>query len=187
MMAAGVSGVLKILLQLQHKTLVPTLNCEKPHARFKFDESPFYPNTTLKPWEQEENKRRAAISSFGFGGTNCHMIIEEGDNEMASRQPIPVERRSTNYYWLGHEIVKQDLTKEAIKHLKTETFVHNEPYLRDHIVEHEQVILGVTYASLLVESLKEAESLSLKNLLFKDPVILNKSEKATVKVLASKK
>ncbi|WP_103865512.1 SDR family NAD(P)-dependent oxidoreductase [Aquimarina sp. I32.4] len=111
MTGAGVSGLIKILLQLQHKTLVPTLHCDKPHPRFKFEESPFYPNINLKPWDVSGSKnRKAAISSFGFGGTNCHMVIEEGENDVViSREPLAIECISNNYYWLGKEMIIQDV------------------------------------------------------------------------------
>ena len=188
MTAAGVTGLIKILLQLKYKTLVPTLHCDKPHPRFKFDQSPFYPNTELKPWELNfSNKRIAAISSFGFGGTNCHMIIEEEKQEIVKRKSLPVERLSNNYYWLGQDIVNLNgsvsIQNGGVTLLKTETFSHNEAYLRDHIVNHNQVILGVTYASLLIESLKkENQSLMLKGLLFKNPVLLEKMNKTVIKV-----
>ncbi|MCP5002451.1 MAG: SDR family NAD(P)-dependent oxidoreductase, partial [Planctomycetes bacterium] len=76
--AAGVSGVIKILLSLRHKMLPPTIHFEElnPHIRLK--NSPFYVNTELKNWEiKEGSNRTAAVSSFGFSGTNAHMVIEE--------------------------------------------------------------------------------------------------------------
>ncbi len=75
--AAGVASIHKILLSLRHKKLVPSLNFEKPNRHFDFEDSPFYVNTELRPWNSEQSPRRAAISSFGFSGTNAHMVIEE--------------------------------------------------------------------------------------------------------------
>ena len=77
MTAAGVASLIKVLLSLQHKKIPATLHCSQPHPRFKFGESPFYPNTELSDWLPRNGTRIAAISSLGFGGTNCHMIIEE--------------------------------------------------------------------------------------------------------------
>ena len=107
-MAAGVTGLIKILLQMQHDQLAPTLHCENPHPRFKFEESPFYPNTTLKPWNTD--KKIAALSSFGFGGTNCHMIIEKPPAGTASvkRSALPVERLSNKSYWLGQVTIAEN-------------------------------------------------------------------------------
>jgi acyl transferase domain-containing protein len=76
--AAGVAGVLKILLSLQYRQLPPSLHYESGNPAINFSDSPFYVNTELKKWEVEEGKKRlAAVSSFGFSGTNAHMVIEE--------------------------------------------------------------------------------------------------------------
>lgn len=76
--ASGVAGVLKILLSLQHRQMVPSLHYEHGNMNIKMDDSPFYVNTSFKEWSVPQNtKRCAAISSFGFSGTNAHMVIEE--------------------------------------------------------------------------------------------------------------
>ncbi len=76
--AAGVAGVLKLLLSLKHRQIPPSLHFEKGNPAIDFDSSPFYVNTQLREWAVEgDERRRAAISSFGFSGTNAHLIIEE--------------------------------------------------------------------------------------------------------------
>lgn len=76
--AAGVAGVLKLLLSLKHRRIPPSLHFEKGNPAIDFDSGPFYVNTRLKDWNVEgEDVRRAAVSSFGFGGTNAHLIVEE--------------------------------------------------------------------------------------------------------------
>lgn len=76
--AAGVASVQKVLLLMKHKKLVPTLNVNQPNEHFDFENSPFYINTTLRPWDiQGYQYRRAGVSSFGFSGTNAHLILEE--------------------------------------------------------------------------------------------------------------
>ncbi|MEM0941335.1 MAG: amino acid adenylation domain-containing protein [Bacteroidota bacterium] len=76
--AAGVAGITKVLLQLEHRKLVPTLHYEKLNAHIDLEDSPFYINTELKDWETEDDQpRSAAVSSFGFSGTNAHVVIEE--------------------------------------------------------------------------------------------------------------
>ncbi len=85
LLAAGVAGLIKILLCLKHKKLVPTLNYKQQNEHINFSHSPFYVNTALKDWEQASaHPRRAALSSFGLSGTNAHMIIEEAPNLMAA-------------------------------------------------------------------------------------------------------
>ena len=76
--AAGAASLIKTALALHHKILPPTINVFEPNPKFDIDETPFYINTEVKPWFQSgKEPRRAAVSSFGFGGTNYHVALEE--------------------------------------------------------------------------------------------------------------
>ena len=76
--AAGVAGVQKVLLSMRHRTLVPSLNVTKETSRFDFKNSPFYVVREKQTWDVAPGSvRRAAVSSFGFSGTNAHLVIEE--------------------------------------------------------------------------------------------------------------
>ena len=84
--AAGISGVIKVLLALKHKQQPPSLHLENTNEHINFEDSPFYVNTELTPWEViDGNVRRAAVSSFGFSGTNAHMVIEEYENQLSAK------------------------------------------------------------------------------------------------------
>ncbi|TVZ37734.1 acyl transferase domain-containing protein [Alteromonadaceae bacterium 2753L.S.0a.02] len=78
--AAGVSGVLKILLAMKHQQIPPSLHFEQGNPNIDFDNSPFFVNTQLRDWPANRDglPRRAAVSSFGFSGTNVHMVIDQG-------------------------------------------------------------------------------------------------------------
>ena len=75
--AAGVSGLIKTILALEHKTLPPSLHFEQPNPQIDFAASPLYVNTVTAPWPSEGHPRRAGVSSFGLGGTNAHVVLEE--------------------------------------------------------------------------------------------------------------
>ena len=76
--AAGVAGAIKLLLALQHRKLPPTIHHATLNEHIDLEHSPFYINTECKEWNVSTGgKRRAAVSSFGFSGTNAHMVIEE--------------------------------------------------------------------------------------------------------------
>ncbi|AUX43604.1 uncharacterized protein SOCE26_050540 [Sorangium cellulosum] len=78
--AAGVAGVLKALLAIERRALPPTLHFERLNPRIDLEGSPFFVNTELRPWPPSgdpRRPRRAAVSSFGFSGTNAHAVIEE--------------------------------------------------------------------------------------------------------------
>jgi acyl transferase domain-containing protein/NAD(P)-dependent dehydrogenase (short-subunit alcohol dehydrogenase family)/acyl carrier protein len=76
--AAGVAGVIKVLLAFQNKTLPPSPTFHKENNEIQIESSPFYINTEAKPWSMSAGEKRcAAVSSFGFSGTNAHLVIEE--------------------------------------------------------------------------------------------------------------
>lgn len=76
--AAGISQLTKVLLQMRHKKLVPSLHAEKTNPFIDFLQTPFFVQKTLENWLPANNyPRRAGISSFGAGGANIHLIVEE--------------------------------------------------------------------------------------------------------------
>lgn len=75
---AGIAGIIKILLCMKYKKIVPILNYETPSEDIDIEHSPFYFTTKIKDWMVEKGKKRmAALNSFGVTGTNVHLVIEE--------------------------------------------------------------------------------------------------------------
>ena len=79
--SAGVAGLIKTALALHHKVLPPHAGVETPTAPLLADDSPLYLVDEAQPWVSGATPRRAAVSSFGFGGTNFHATLEEYTNE----------------------------------------------------------------------------------------------------------
>jgi len=78
--AAGSAGLIKAALSLYHKTLLPTIKAEVPDPNMGISGSPFYLNSSSRPWfSKKSSPRRCGVSSFGFGGSNFHAILEEYD------------------------------------------------------------------------------------------------------------
>ena len=75
--AAGIASLIKAAQSLYYKKIAPSINFEKPNSRVNFEESCVYVNGKLVDWKSDCSKRRCGISSFGFSGTNCHMVLEE--------------------------------------------------------------------------------------------------------------
>ena len=76
--AAGVAGLIKTALALEHRQIPASLHFERPNPELDLEESPFYVNTELACWAPRNgHPRRAGVSSFGLGGTNAHVILEE--------------------------------------------------------------------------------------------------------------
>ena len=105
LLAAGIANLIKIALSLEHGVLCPTINCDEPNPRFSFSTSPFFPVRQARPWEPRRGVRRAGVSAFGFGGTNCHIVVRGFepaiDGERRSvRQPLPPAVLHKKRYWV---------------------------------------------------------------------------------------
>jgi len=85
--AAGIAGLLKTVLCLQHRTLVPQIHYQSPNS--ELDQRFFWVNREERPWPGERGPRRAGVSSFGVGGSNVHVVLEEAP----ARPDSPSERR----------------------------------------------------------------------------------------------
>ena len=85
--AAGVAGLIKVALMLRQRELVPSLHYREGNPQIDFPASPFYVNTSLRPWPRNGTARRAGVSSFGIGGTNAHVILEEAPSVEQSQSP----------------------------------------------------------------------------------------------------
>ncbi|WP_369174945.1 SDR family oxidoreductase [Streptomyces sp. R28] len=75
--AAGVAGLIKAVLAVEHGQIPPSLHYETPNQRIDLEAGPFYVNTELIPWPRRDGPRRAGVSSFGLGGTNAHVVLEQ--------------------------------------------------------------------------------------------------------------
>jgi acyl transferase domain-containing protein len=88
--AAGVAGLIKIILSLQNEEIPPHLHLEQINPRISLEASKAAIPTCLTPWPQGGKRRIAGISSFGFVGTNAHLIVEEAPEKVTSpRQGLP--------------------------------------------------------------------------------------------------
>ncbi len=95
-LAAGIAGVIKVLLQLKNKVLVKSLHSDSMNPYIQLKGSPFYVVQENKKWQSLQDAqgkkipRRAGVSSFGFGGANAHIIIEEYISKTLERTPIAI-------------------------------------------------------------------------------------------------
>ena len=113
--AAGIAGLIKVILMLEHRQIPASLHFEKANPNIDFENSPFFVPTKLKEWEQSEFPRRAGVSSFGIGGTNVHAVLEEApevDRASPSRpkQLILLSAKTNN--------ALEDATKNLCEFLK---------------------------------------------------------------------
>ncbi len=97
--AAGLAGVLKVLLALHHEQLPPSLHLRHANSHINFAASPFYVTDRLQPWPRTTTPRRAGVSAFGMGGVNAHVVLEEAPLRPATpatTRPVELLRLSAH-------------------------------------------------------------------------------------------
>jgi phthiocerol/phenolphthiocerol synthesis type-I polyketide synthase E len=115
--AAGVAGLIKVSLALWHGQLPPAINCAEVAPDLKLDDGPFYINRTLRPWPATEGTPLAAVSAFGVGGTNAHVVlgaapsVEDNRPDRAAPIVVPVSAHTSN--------ALVELTDRLTNHLRT--------------------------------------------------------------------
>jgi acyl transferase domain-containing protein/NADPH:quinone reductase-like Zn-dependent oxidoreductase/acyl carrier protein len=88
--AAGIAGLIKVILSLEHEELPKHLHFQNPSPHIPWDRLPVRVVDEATPWVRDGRPRIAGISSFGFSGTNSHVIIEEAPDEVGQAAAAPV-------------------------------------------------------------------------------------------------
>ncbi|MBD0734539.1 non-ribosomal peptide synthetase [Streptomyces sp. CBMA29] len=94
--AAGVAGLIKTVLALKYRTIPPHINLERPTPAIDWAAMPFDVNTRAVAWPAHDGPARAGVNSFGFGGTNAHVLLEEAPAHQprARRTELPAPART---------------------------------------------------------------------------------------------
>ncbi len=103
--AAGMGGLLKIILQLRNGAIAPHLHLKNPSSRIPWSKLPLKVPTSLIPWPAGASRRVAGVSSFGFSGTNAHVVVEEAPSV---QRPSQARERSQ------HLLALSAKTEEAL-------------------------------------------------------------------------
>ncbi|WP_060983557.1 type I polyketide synthase [Vibrio splendidus] len=163
---AGTAGLIKAALALHHKVLPPTINVSAPNPKLDIENSPFYLNTQTRPWMKrvDGTPRRAGISSFGFGGTNFHVVLEEytpeharGDKYRQRQVPQTLLFSAESRQALINEL-KQVSTQVADAAFKLEALAEQHA-LREVDTKHARLGLVVTDQADLQAQLTQAVSM----------------------------
>lgn len=88
--AAGLVGVLKVLLMMEHRVLPPTLHFHAPNRKIDYILSPVYVNDRARPWVTADGVLTAGVSAFGLSGTNCHVVMQSFPPLAAPAQTVPM-------------------------------------------------------------------------------------------------
>ncbi len=172
--AAGLAAVVKALLQMQHQQLVPSIHCEKENPHLQLSNTPFYVNKSLVTWNTK-NPRRAAISSFGAGGANAHVIIESPPENLVTKSHITTAK---HYFFPLSAHSERALQNELI-------------HLKDIVAMQQQNLAALSYgyccirsslnyrAGFIVEHIAELED--LLHLDLQQLYVLIKNRKSKIK------
>ncbi|MFG1801040.1 amino acid adenylation domain-containing protein [Micromonospora carbonacea] len=85
--AAGVAGLIKTAMSVKHRVIAPHINLDEVNSEIDLASLPFEIPTAPTPWPQHRGPARAGVNSFGFGGTNAHVLIEEAPQRPAPAAP----------------------------------------------------------------------------------------------------
>lgn len=112
--ASGIAGLVKTVLTLQHKTIPPTANFSQSCDTLSFENRKLRVNSSVQEWVDSGAPRYAAVSSFGIGGSNVHLILQESDQQVgdveAATCPVllPISAKSAvSLRAMCHELEKQ--------------------------------------------------------------------------------
>ncbi len=86
--AAGIAGLLKAALAVHHRRIPPSLHFERPNPHIPFERLGLRVGSSLEPWPVDDEPARAGVSAFGWGGTNCHLVLEELPSPRSSLLPL---------------------------------------------------------------------------------------------------
>jgi len=109
--ASGLAGLLKVLLALRHEALPPTANLGLLNPRLELERTPFVVPTTVLPWPRRAGSPRvAAVTSLGIGGTNGHVVVEEGPAPC----PTPAVGRPRVVVWSARDADAEDVARTRL-------------------------------------------------------------------------
>ncbi|MCC2442993.1 condensation domain-containing protein [Bacillus cereus] len=165
--ASGMAGLIKVILALKNKKIPPTLHFENPNPLMNLVNSPLYMNTQLREWERSgETPLRAGMNSFGLSGTNCHIVLEEYNNEVrvesnnSQRRIFTLSARNENSLYKLVEKYIEFLQQNKTYNLEEICYVVNTG--RDHF-QHRLAILVSTKEELIEQLKRFYEERNLQN------------------------
>jgi myxalamid-type polyketide synthase MxaD len=150
--AAGVAGLMKVVLMLKHREIPPSLHYRQPNPHISFAQLPLRVQQSLTPWP--ERPALAGVNAFGFGGTNAHLVVSEAPNsEHASAQAsqdraelLPLSARSPEALRAMAQAYQQFLLAEGTD-VSLRDICHTAAVRRTHH-EHRLTFVGNSHEDL---------------------------------------
>ncbi|MEM9444831.1 MAG: SDR family NAD(P)-dependent oxidoreductase [Verrucomicrobiota bacterium] len=180
--AAGIGGLMKVVLSMQHGMLPKHLHFSEPTPHVKWDKIPIKVTDQKVEWPRGSSSL-AGVSSFGFSGTNAHVILERSEGSLKNLEPVPSTSNHKRRYWvdipknkkrrplLSHPWLQEMLSVARInsKHLVVSQSLFRDDVLKQHQVLGQAVFPGVGFLELLSAAFKHvygSKNISLKDVSF---------------------
>ncbi|AWN81559.1 SDR family NAD(P)-dependent oxidoreductase [Candidatus Cardinium hertigii] len=135
--AAGIAAIIKVLLQFRYKKMVPTINCSEENPLLNLKKTPFFLVKKLQDWMPVHNYPRVAgISSFGAGGSNAHVIIQEPPSSTVQNSPIlpiyilPLSAKTA--YSLKENVLNFKKWLKNVEHISLYSLSYSAACCREH-------------------------------------------------------
>ncbi len=144
--AAGIAGLIKVALSLKHQKIPPSLHFQKPNPYIPFDKLPLRVQQTLSPWPQGNGSALAGVSSFGFGGTNAHVVLAEAPLESQKSKGASALRGFPPLKQLAFKSQKKEVIERSV-HLLTLS-AKSEDALREVAQHYQEFLLNHPEVSL---------------------------------------
>ncbi len=193
--AAGLLGLVKSVLCLQHKTVPPLLHFQKPNHKIPFVQSAVYPAAKIVDLNSIKGPIRCGVSSFGLSGINCHVVLEDASSLPQPANATRVFRTFENKRcWLklpsvqrhpismpSHQLTPSVFVQECRTELPDQTVYalrlhsQDEWVLREHKVMGQETLVGTAYFQLLFEVARKqgiSEGVRIRNLMWRSPMQL---------------
>jgi acyl transferase domain-containing protein/NAD(P)H-dependent flavin oxidoreductase YrpB (nitropropane dioxygenase family) len=165
--AAGLASIIKVAKALHHKVLPPTIGVTTPNPACNFETSPFYINSETRPWINlaagsnsdagTQLPRRAAVSAFGFGGTNFHTVVEEYIAPTRNESPAGTVR------WPAELFILRARTRTELLRSAESLAETAKKWSKAHDTDQHDALRLVSYNNYLKQLERAADSHDSKN------------------------
>lgn len=163
--ASGMASIIKVIKMLENGEMIGSKNFEYPNRFINFTESPVYINDSFREWYKGEVPRRAGVNSFGFSGTNCHVVLEEktqSETKSNIEKPFYIYTISAKKPELLKALIKDTLKYVSTSDVDICSASYTSNVCRGHY--QERIALLVQSAEDLENKLKYLDSIHLNSI-----------------------